>query len=520
MKVERFGNSVLNKMCMPVLMFFSLLSFLTTQRMGVGARGEIENGCPIYWEWDNIFWHLVGIGLVILLIKGCCMWEEKKGGGAAEFRKREKRIFRVFAAILATTIALLIFAGGVRSPIDDQLQVYGAAMLFAKGIYANLIPGGYIEMYPQQLGYTMYLQLLFKILGRENFRDAQIINCFIIGAIHYNISGLSEQMTDNRKILRLTEVLSILFLPLFLLCCWVYGDLPFFLLELLAARCLLHMSKESSINGKLRKYLLPCEMVFFLSVALVLRKNAWIFILAVFVGLCFYAAGTKKKIFAVVAILSICIPAWVGGAVKTYYEQASGYEINGVPSMMWIAMGMTEGHSKPGWFFNYMVPIYYETECDQKKSEEAAVEQIKSRLAYFKENPLYAVSFYKRKIATQWNAPFWGTEKLLEADEGSPLTGISLYAFEAKENVRIFLSVWQNILYIGALLYCIYIGERKTVLENIGIIYFLGGFLFSILWEGNSRYVLPYVLVLIPYSAMGWVKVTDKGFAVRGIRKV
>ena len=40
---------------------------------------------------------------------------------------------------------------------------------------------------------------------------------------------------------------------------------------------------------------------------------------------------------------------------------------------------------------------------------------------------------------------------------------------------------------------------------------FLGGFLFHILWEAKSRYILPYIIILIPVAVQGiqhFIKVT------------
>ena len=31
----------------------------------------------------------------------------------------------------------------------------------------------------------------------------------------------------------------------------------------------------------------------------------------------------------------------------------------------------------------------------------------------------------------------------------------------------------------------------------------LGGFLFHMVWEANSRYILPYFLLMLPYAAWG-----------------
>ena len=32
---------------------------------------------------------------------------------------------------------------------------------------------------------------------------------------------------------------------------------------------------------------------------------------------------------------------------------------------------------------------------------------------------------------------------------------------------------------------------------------FLGGFLFHIMWETKSRYIIPYIIILIPISVIG-----------------
>lgn len=37
----------------------------------------------------------------------------------------------------------------------------------------------------------------------------------------------------------------------------------------------------------------------------------------------------------------------------------------------------------------------------------------------------------------------------------------------------------------------------------MGMIAVLGGFLFHMVWEANSRYIFPYFLLLLPYAALG-----------------
>ncbi len=61
-------------------------------------------------------------------------------------------------------------------------------------------------------------------------------------------------------------------------------------------------------------------------------------------------------------MLSLAIPLGITSCIETYYSAVSGYEVDGgIPSIAWITMGTIEDGSKPGWFNNYSVPLYYAT---------------------------------------------------------------------------------------------------------------------------------------------------------------
>ena len=61
-------------------------------------------------------------------------------------------------------------------------------------------------------------------------------------------------------------------------------------------------------------------------------------------------------------------------------------------------------------------------------------------------------------------------------------------------------------------MYIIFIGVAITIFSNrkkldkeilLLILTFLGGFGFHILWETKSRYIIPYIIILIPVSVVG-----------------
>ena len=53
-------------------------------------------------------------------------------------------------------------------------------------------------------------------------------------------------------------------------------------------------------------------------------------------------------------------------------------------------------------------------------------------------------------------------------------------------------------------------GIRRSGKSYLLFTIFIGGMLFHTLWEMKSRYTLPYVIMLIPISAIGIQNIEDK----------
>ena len=46
--------------------------------------------------------------------------------------------------------------------------------------------------------------------------------------------------------------------------------------------------------------------------------------------------------------------------------------------------------------------------------------------------------------------------------------------------------------------------KKVPFYELLIMIILLGGFLFTLIWESMSRYVLPYIVYMVPLAAIGW----------------
>jgi hypothetical protein len=473
--------------------FLAFSSLLVTQ--SCFAAGEELANPPIYKLHDNILLHIAAIlifcGIIQLLrhalshsIKLPLLWA------------KYKYVFRIFISLAMFLISFIMLLDGTRTPSGDQAQVYGAAMYFNEGNYINLSQGGYLDMYPHQLGYVAFLQLIFKLTGSNSFFMIQVINCLFIFAISLAVCMLLDDLTEQYSVQIVGSILLLFLFPLYFHASLLYGDIPSYLFTILFM--------HHFIKG-LKRHSVPCFVLCIpeIILAMLFKKNSVIILIAAIVVLLVQIILTKRSSLIIMLLFLCLLPFVTSKPLENYYSSISGYDINGgIPSISWIAMGTLEGGC-PGWFNNYPVPVYYETGCDREETAKEAVEKLNERFSYFKENPVYALSFWKRKISTQWNDPFFHSFDILFTDEETP-AGLTGFIINHKEGMLVLLSLVQNIVYSGVLLYLIMRDTHKDMYQLLPEVCLLGEFLFSIIWEGNSRFILPYYIIMLPLSCIGW----------------
>lgn len=493
----RISSYILNLVLTPILIFLAVLSLVSTQRCGIEGTGEIMNNVPIYKVLDNFLFHGFAILLLSMICIGLSLLNKRKNWFLV-FVQNHILYFQGAVSCLAGVFSFLIFLGGTRTPIDDQIQVYSAALCFNEGNYINLSPGGYVDMYPQQLGYILFMQIVFRVVGSSEFQIIQIINCLLIAGVFFSVCLFLNDLTELLVPRIVGTLLLSCLLPLYLLQTWVYGDIPFFLCAFLFLHFSLKFMREEH-----RKDGLLCVLAAVLSV--LFRKNALILIIAAIMILLILFIVKKRKNYLVLLLCLSVLPLGAVAIIEQYYQRISGYEVTGgIPSVAWITMGTIENGSAPGWFNNYSVPVYYSTGYDREETAKFAFKQLGEQINCFKANPVYALSFWKRKIATQWNDPFYHTNYLITVDQKDVPKGVTAFIQEQESNFLIFLSLLQTIIYLGGALYIFFVSHKGVFYKRLPEVYFVGGFLFSLLWEANSRYVLPYYLIMFPLAAIGW----------------
>lgn len=103
-----------------------------------------------------------------------------------------------------------------------------------------------------------------------------------------------------------------------------------------------------------------------------------------------------------------------------------------------------------------------------------------------------------------------------------PPTGIvhSVYFGGLRVLLETLMNLLQLGLYGGAAAALLLRRNRKAAIQHqVLLITVFGGFWFTLLWEAKSRYVLPYLILLIPTAAIGWMELWRRGAKMRRRRR-
>lgn len=224
--------------------------------------------------------------------------------------------------------------------------------------------------------------------------------------------------------------------------------------------------------------------------------------------------------------------------------------------MSYLAMGMQEASRGCGWYNGFNIDTYDTAGMDTALANEISRLAIDERLTYFREHPGYTADFYLHKHLSQWaDGTYASRQATLATYGGRSAFFKEVYEGSLSEGYIEWCNAWQNVLYLGVLVFCIdsLKKRRKSKVVGhmadqtagytagctadhmadqldadqlgadqhgadrhgadrhgadrlyiyVGLIAVLGGFLFHTFWEANSRYIFSYSLLLMPYCGAG-----------------
>ena len=540
---------------------------------------------------DNPLWNLLELAGFGLLFCGCLYLYEKIG-------EKFRRGLLVFTLTFVFGLGILLILFGRTVPAADALSVYNAAAEWILGNTDIIHPTvSYLSYYPQQIGLMAFLELLLRIwnltgLSVPAWHFIKLVYvCLLCGAIWFQYLSLQYLWPENyKKISCCYLVLVCCNLPMIMYSSFVYGEIPSFAALSVGCYLLLRLLGGVSPGGSYRDNVSPggsspdssyrdnvsrndapsvtaydyvprmlrqilftgFGSILFLTLSVMLRKNSLIPVIAVLLVLLFEALrpGRNGKMRLGLLIMAVCLAVTSVGIlplVQKCYEKKAGNTLSsGVTAMSYLAMGMQEASRGCGWYNGFNIDTYDTAGMDTAIANEISRLAIDERLTYFREHPGYTADFYLHKHLSQWaDGTYASRQATLATYGGRSAFFKEVYEGSLSGGYIEWCNAWQNVLYLGVLVFCIdsLKKRRKSKVVGhmadqtagytagctadhmadqhgadwhgadrlgadrlyvyVGLIAVLGGFLFHTFWEANSRYIFSYSLLLMPYCGAG-----------------
>lgn len=535
--IYRLGLNIVMLLTLLLSMLLFAGSFLTT------CYADNMETQQVLLRPDNPLWNLLELAGFGLLFCGCLYLYEKIG-------EKFRRGLLVFTLTFVFGLGILLILFGRTVPAADALSVYNAAAEWILGNTDIIHPTvSYLSYYPQQIGLMAFLELLLRIwnltgLSAPAWHFIKLVYvCLLCGAVWFQYLSLQYLWPEKyKKISCCYLVLVCCNLPMIMYSSFVYGEIPSFAALSVGCYLLLRLLGSSS-----RILFTGFGSILFLTLSVLLRKNSLIPVIAVLLVLLFEALrpGRNGKMRLGLLIMAVCLAVTSVGIlplVQKCYEKKAGNTLSsGVTAMSYLAMGMQEASRGCGWYNGFNIDTYDTAGMDTVLANEISRLAIDERLTYFREHPGYTADFYLHKHLSQWaDGTYASRQATLATYGGRSAFFKEVYEGSLSGGYIEWCNAWQNVLYLGVLVFCI--GSLKKRRKSkvvghmadqtaghtagctadhmadqlgadrhgadrlyiyVGLIAVLGGFLFHIFWEANSRYIFSYSLLLMPYCGAG-----------------
>ena len=478
--IYRLGLNIVMLLTLLLSMLLFAGSFLTT------CYADNMETQQVLLRPDNPLWNLLELAGFGLLFCGCLSLYEKIG-------EKFRRGLLVFTLIFVFGLGILLILFGRTVPAADALSVYNAAAEWILGNTDIIHPTvSYLSYYPQQIGLMAFLELLLRIwnltgLSVPAWHFIKLVYvCLLCGAIWFQYLSLQYLWPENYKNISCCYlVLVCCNLPMIMYSSFVYGEIPSFAALSVGCYLLLRLLGGVSPGGSsrdnvsrndapsvtaydyvprmLRQILFTgFGSILFLTLSVMLRKNSLIPVIAVLLVLLFEALrpGRNGKMRLGLLIMAVCLAVTSVGIlplVQKCYEKKAGNTLSsGVTAMSYLAMGMQEASRGCGWYNGFNIDTYDTAGMDTALANEISRLAIDERLTYFREHPGYTADFYLHKHLSQWaDGTYASRQATLATYGGRSAFFKEVYEGSLSGGYIEWCNAWQNVLYLGVLVFCI-----------------------------------------------------------------
>ena len=491
-----------------IITYLCYLSYVQTCFVTIQYTTDIS-----FFLKDHLFLNIIITILFALSI--FLLSKSKKINSIINRINTDDKLYKIIKWLFLIFIGLVGFVwvyGTQILPEGDQYLVTAAVEGFRKGDYHLFESGEYIEMFPNQIGLFIVYYLLSFISGDNFYLYAQVFNVISVVFIYKAMSDIAK-INGSSNFTSLVVLLSSLLFPVLLIYTWlIYGNIPGMAFALLAIKYELLYFKSYKVKDCLLS-------VIFLTLSLMLKSFSLIYLVAMTIYALFKTfdkRNIKGLLFIGLIIIGFILQSLVP---KMFIESRIGYKLDqGSSYYAHIAMGMQDGERAPGWHNKYNVNSYHEAGNISEVQKEASIKSIKDRLNEFKNDHADCLRFYSMKTASQWNNPTFEMFYGMDEDFGygfqyrfTKYDSLTRF-FEKCLNLHVqyrlqrILNLEQSLMLFGTMLYILFtiLNKNMTMEDLLLPLVLVGGFLFLLMWEAKSQYVLYFYVVVMLYGILGY----------------
>ena len=499
---EKVKNSWIKKIialiAFLIALFILAINVVWTNDVGLNETSQIS-----FFGVKNI---AISIGIAIVIVLSSYLLEKIK---------TPKKI-KIAVVILLLVLYILAQVLWIQNTVGTQFADSQTVIITAEEIFKgqeNLTYRNYIQYYPQQLNLALTFTAIFKLFNSTNIEILQYLN---VVANVLTILGLYAITFEIGKEIKINKIIfwiiSLSFIPVILLSMFVYGDFIGLVFAIWSVFFAIRYKKY-----KKKRYFLYSAIL--IMMACFIRMNYLVLAIAIAIYwlMDFLEKEDRNKKDLIKLLISIILLVAItiipNKIIKNLF--CKQYNLNpekSFSSIIYLYMGMSESPRGSGWYNSEVHEIFTlsmeENSDNEQILEEKCYPQVKERVKFLVIHPTKMIKFYTKKTITMWADPtmafrFYNSIYPEEINiEDYPIVN-NILNLNAYSSIQLYQKALLFLIY-GGTIFAIWHQRKKLNKETIFLcLIFLGGFGFHILWEAKSRYIIPYVLILIPVASIG-----------------
>ncbi len=472
--------------------FFSAVGLIQTCHVDIDfSKDNIEH---VSFLNDSILLNLVVL-LVLVLLAVLLM----------RVNVKRKTVVWVGAASVAVSAGIGVWwvLSSKSLPSADSLRIITAAQEVIKGNMSALTDTFYFRTYPFQTGYLLFAEGFLRLFGANGLIPFQLLNVLFVAAAEVAMLLIAKELFHDLRVELLTAILLGLCIQPMLLSTFLYGTLPGMCLAIWSIYFVIRaMSK--------RRFAALVPAVVLIALAILLKKNFWIVLLAESILLLLFVLREKKWAFASFVAVAVALSCVLPMLSQKIYEEKAGEPFGkGTPQMAWLVTGFRDSSLCAGWYNGYTNNILMQNDYNYDATLLQCKADFAERVTELAHRPVYLASFFYHKITSQWNEPayqaIWSSSTSDRSGEVSDFI-LNLSKGAASDSVNAYFNQLMQFVYVALAISFFVLLRKKTERNEARMIIpmiLVGAVLYHALFEAKAQYSIIYVPMMLPYAAFG-----------------